>query len=91
MTDSGNVYYSQRFAATRRQGFSPLNFPRSTALQIYCFPVLRSTPPCLRVGAVCALNDEYKSLFNGKDTRRVKVSYARGNARSISKSQGGLK
>ena len=44
-----------------------------------------------RVHGVCALNGEYKSLFNGKDTRRVKVSYARGNARSISKSQGGLK
>ncbi len=47
--------------------------------------------PALRQCHVCALNGEYKSLFNGKDTRRVKVSYARGNVRSISKSQGGLK
>jgi hypothetical protein len=33
-----------------------------------------------RVAGVCALNGEYKSLFNGKDARRVKVSYARSNA-----------
>ncbi|MBX3042865.1 MAG: hypothetical protein KF896_04030 [Ignavibacteriae bacterium] len=38
---------AERFAAIRRQGFSPLNFLRRTELQIYHFSVLRSTKPLL--------------------------------------------
>src|SRR5690606_17857181 len=42
-----SLHGPQRFAAIRRQGFLPLNFLRRTELQIYHFPVLRSTKPLL--------------------------------------------
>ena len=38
---------AQRFSAIRRQGILPQNFLRRTELQIYHFPVLRSTKPLL--------------------------------------------
>lgn len=41
------AHTTQRFSAIRRQGILPQNFLRRTELQIYHFPVLRSTNPLL--------------------------------------------